>query len=56
MAGLVGSSNLGVGIAVRHLAFDIGKHSRLVVIVEQGLIYIYLLYISSNRALVVEID
>ncbi len=56
MAGLVGSSDPGTGIAVRHLAFDIGKHPRLVVIAGQGLVYMCLLYISSNRALVVGID
>ena len=56
MAGLVGSSDPGIDIVVRYLAFNIGKHPRLVVIIEQGFIYIYSLYISSNCALVVGID
>ncbi len=56
MAGLVGSSDLGIGIAVRHLAFNIGKHPRPVVIVGQGLVYTRSLYISSDCALIVGTD
>ncbi len=56
MAGLAGSSDLGAGIAVGHLAFDIGEYPRLVVIAGQGLVHARSLYISSDYTLVVGID
>jgi hypothetical protein len=56
LAGLTGSSDPGIGIAVGYLAFDVGKYPGLIVIAGQGLVRIRSLYMSGDRALIVGTD